>query len=78
VRLQDEIIEHPLGDFEVGDHAILHWADGYNVSRRSPDHLFGFLAHGFDIARILVYGDNRWLIHHDPFALCEYQGVRRT
>ena len=34
MHLLDELLEHLLGDGEVGDHAVLHRADGGDVARR--------------------------------------------
>ena len=41
VHHADELLEHLLGDGEVGDHAILHGADGFDsCGERGPsDHL---------------------------------------
>jgi hypothetical protein len=40
----DELLEHLLGDGEVGDHAVLHRADGLDVAGHLAQHLLGFLA----------------------------------
>ena len=68
VRLLDEVIQHLFGDFEVGDHAILHGLDGDDVARRAAQHLLGFFAHGLHFAGVLVDGDDGGLVHHDAFA----------
>src|SRR5438270_631577 len=68
VRLLNEVIQHALGDFEVGDHAILHRLDGDNIARRAPEHLLSLFADGFDLTRILVDGDNGRLIDDDAFS----------
>src|SRR5499425_2384139 len=39
VRLADEVAEHPLRRFEVGDDAIAHRLDRRNVAGRAPEHL---------------------------------------
>ena len=65
VRLLDEVVQHLLGDFEVGDHAVLHGLDGHDVARRAPQHLLGFLAHGFYFAGVLVDGHDGRLVDHD-------------
>jgi hypothetical protein len=54
VRLLDEVREHLLGDFEVGDDAVLHRLDGDDVAGRPAEHLLGFLADGFDAAVTLL------------------------
>ncbi|MGF6699104.1 hypothetical protein OKW38_003716 [Paraburkholderia sp. MM5496-R1] len=40
----DELLDHLLGDGEVGDHAIFHRADRLDVARHLAEHLLGFLA----------------------------------
>ncbi len=77
VRLLDEVVQHPLGDFEVGDHAVLHRLDGDDVARRAAQHLFGFFADRFHFAGVLVDGDDGRLVDHDAFALGVDQRVRR-
>ncbi len=68
VRLLDEVVQHLLRDFEVGDHAVLHRLDGHDVAGRAPQHLLGFLAHGFHFAGVLVDGHNGGLIDDDALA----------
>ena len=58
VRLANEVLEHLLRHFKVGDDAVLHRADGDDVAGRAPQHLFGFLAHRFDLVSDLVDGDD--------------------
>src|ERR1700750_2300143 len=41
VHLADEVLQHLLGDGEVGDHAVLHWTDRGDVARRAAEHLLG-------------------------------------
>jgi hypothetical protein len=48
VHHADELLEHLLGDGEVGDHAVLHRADGLDVARHLAQHGLGFVAHGLD------------------------------
>jgi hypothetical protein len=76
----DELLEHLLGDGEVGDHAVLHRADGLDVARHLAQHLLGFLADGLD--RLLAVGaafladrHHRRLIEHDALAAHVDQGV---
>ena len=47
MRLLNEVIQHLLGDFEVGDHTVLQRANGNDVSRRPPQHVFGFFPDSF-------------------------------
>jgi len=65
VRLLDEVVQHLLSNFEVGNHAVLHWLDGHDVAGRAAQHLLGFLAHGFHFAGVLVDSYNRRLVDND-------------
>ena len=58
LRLADEVRQHPLGRLEVGDHAVAHRADGGDVAGRAAQHLLGLVAHGFDLRRQRVDGDD--------------------
>ena len=75
VRLLDEVVEHLLGDFEVGDHAVLHGLDGHDVAGRAPQHLLGLLAHGFHLAGVLVDGHDGGLVDNNALAGRVDQGV---
>ncbi len=68
VRLLNEVVEHLFGDFEVGDHAVLHRLDGHNVAGRAAQHVLGLLAHGFHFAGVLVDGHNGGLVDHNALA----------
>jgi hypothetical protein len=50
----DELLEHLLGDGEVGDHAVLHRADRLDVARHLAQHLLGARADRGD--RLLAAG----------------------
>src|SRR5262245_50580661 len=75
VRLSDEMRQHFLGGFEVGDDAILHRLDGRDVARRSSEHLLGVGADRFDAAVDLVQGDDRRLADDNALAAGVYAGV---
>ena len=73
MHLLDELLEHLLGDGEVGDHAVLHRADDGDAARCLAKHFLGFLADGLD--RFFGVGaafeadrDDRWLIEDDAAA----------
>ena len=68
VRLLNEVVQHLLGDFEVGDDAVFHGLDGDDVTRRAAEHLFRFLADGFNFTGVLVNGDDGRLVDDDAFA----------
>ena len=71
VHLADEMLDHLLGDLEIGDHAVAHGADGGDVAGRAAKHLLGFLAdreHLF-LAADVGDGDHARLGEHDATAL---------
>ena len=75
VRLLNEVIQHALGHFEVGDDAVLHRPDGDDVAGRAAQHVLGFFADGLDFAGVLVDGHDGGLVDHDALAFGEDQGV---
>ena len=75
MRLLNEVIQHALGDLEVGDDAVLHRLDGDDVARRAAEHFLGFFADGLYLAGVFVNGDDGGLVDYDAFTLREYQGI---
>ena len=75
VRFLNEVGEHLLGDFEVGDDAVLHGLDGHDVAGRAAEHLLGFAADGLDFSGVLVDGDDGRLVDDDALALGKDQRV---
>ena len=76
----DELLEHLLGDGEVGDHAVLHRADRLDVAGHLAQHGLGFLAHGLDRllavrAAFVADRDHRRLVQHDALVAHVDQGV---
>ena len=69
MRLLNEVVEHALGHFEIGDDTILHGTDGHDVSGRAAQHLLGFLAHRQHFAVGLVDGHDGGFVHDDPLPL---------
>ena len=49
VHLADEVLDHLLGDFEVGDDAVAQRADGLDVAGRAAEHQLGLLADREDL-----------------------------
>ena len=45
MHLADEVLDHLLGDLEVGDDAVAHGADRLHVPGRAAQHLLGFDPH---------------------------------
>ena len=75
VRLADEMRQHLLGRFEVGNDAVLHRLDRPDVARRPAEHFLGFGAHRFDAAVHRVECDDRRLADDDAAAAREDAGV---
>ena len=44
MHLADEVLDHLLGDFEVGDDAVAHRADRFDVAGRAAQHHLGVVA----------------------------------
>ena len=78
VRLLNEVVQHLLGDLEIGDYAVFHRLDGHDVAGCAAQHFFGFLADRLDFASVLVDGDDRGLVDDDAFALRIYQRIGRA
>ena len=77
VNLADEVLDHLLGDFEVGDDAVAHGADGLHVAGRAAEHLLGLDADGVDdlAAADVAQGDHGGFVQHDALALHVDEGV---
>ena len=71
VHLADEVLDHLLGDFEVGDDAVAQRADGLDVAGRAAQHHLGLVADGQHLllALFLGDGDHRRLVEDDAAAL---------
>jgi hypothetical protein len=65
VRLANEIAEHLLGGFEVGNHAVAHRLDGGDVAGGTPEHLLGVVADRLDLIVRIVDGDDGRFAEHD-------------
>ena len=76
--LADEVGQHPFGDLEVGDDAVLQRPDGNDVGWRASQHVLGLSAHGFHRARGFVDGHDGGFIDHNSLALGVNQGVGRA
>ena len=64
------MLQHLFGDVEVGDHAVLHRANGGDVAWRAAQHLLGGKAHVLNHAlavgpAFLADGNHRRLIKDD-------------
>ena len=75
VRFLDEVVEHTLSDFEVGDNAVLHGADGNDRAGCAPQHLLRFLADRLYFGGVFVHRNDGGFVDDDTLALGEHQRV---
>ena len=71
----DEVLEHPLGDLEVGDDAVLQRPHGDDVRGRAADHPLRLGADRQDLLGLAVDGDDRGLVDDDAPALDHHERV---
>lgn len=71
VHLVDEIPEHGLSDFKVGDNAILDRPDGGDIAWSFTKHHLGLMANRENLAHPSILSDcnHRWFSQHYPLAL---------
>ena len=69
MHLLDKVLQHFLGDVEIGDNTIFHWPDGTNVTRRSAQHALSFGTYRSNTFRasstFLANSNNGGFIQHD-------------
>ncbi len=78
--LADEVLDHFLGDFEVGDDPVAHRTDGFHMARRPAQHLLGLDTdgvHHLAAADIAQRHDGRF-IEDDAASLHIDQRICRT
>src|SRR5206468_11174260 len=78
VQLVDEVVQHLLGDVEVGDHAILERPDRHDVAGRPSEHGLRVVAHGEHRVVGDVNGHDGRLVHHDALAADVHEGIGRA
>jgi hypothetical protein len=82
VHLLDEVLQHLLGDGEIGDHAVLQRPDGGDVARRAAEHVLRLGADGLDslaaARRLLANRDHGRLVQHDALAADVDQRIGRA
>ena len=68
MHLGDKVLEHFLGDLEVGDHPVFQRPYGGDIARGTAQHALGFGAHSLDRFLAVVHPNrnHRGLIQHDP------------
>jgi hypothetical protein len=76
----DKLLEHLLGDREIGNHPVFHGANGLNIARNLAQHGLGFLANGLNglfalWATLVADGHHRRLIEHDALVAYVNQGI---
>ena len=79
----DELLEHLLGDCEVGNHAVFHGANGFNVARHFAQHGLGLMTDGLQDffalgAAFVANGHHRGLVQNDAFVANKNEGVGCT
>ncbi len=65
LRLLDEVAEHLLGHFEVGNHAIFQRSYNSDMGGRAAQHLLRFLAERLHFAGTVIESNSRGLVDHD-------------
>jgi hypothetical protein len=80
VNLGDEVLDHRLGDFEIGDDAVAQRADRLDVAGGAAQHHLGFLAdrQNLTLAALGGEGHDRRLVQHDAPTLDVDQRVGRA
>ena len=83
VSLVDEMLEHLLGDSEVGDDTVLERPDGHDVAGCAPEHALRGFAHGGDVLGttwppFLANRDHRWLVENDALSAHVDESIGRT
>ena len=79
VRLPYKVLQHLLGDREVGDNAVFQGADRGDVAWRAAQHVLGFGAHSFDdpaaTAGIFANRYHRRFVEDDAVAARVDEGI---
>jgi hypothetical protein len=73
---RQEIAQHFFRHVEVGNDAVLHGTNGNHSFGCAAEHALGLEAHAFDLLRLAIQRDDRWLVKHDALALNVDQRVR--
>jgi len=77
VNLGDEVLDHRLGDFEIGDDAIAQRADCLDVAGGTAQHHLGLLAdsQNLTLAALGGEGHDRGFVQDDAPPLDVNEGV---
>jgi hypothetical protein len=78
VRFADQMGQHSLGNFEVGDDTVFERTDGDDVAGRAAEHAFGLIADGENLVRAGLHGDHGGFAQHNALIAHIDQGVGRS
>jgi hypothetical protein len=80
VDLLNEVLDHLLGDVNVGNHPVAERTDNLDVPRRLAHHELGVIAHGLDALHAVdrLDRDHRRFIEDDTATPYVNDCVRRT
>src|SRR5450830_1077325 len=75
-----EVFEHLLGDGEVSNHAVFHWANRHNIGGSTSQHAFSFRTYSEQCffacrATLKANSDYGWLVKNDAAATRVNQGI---
>ena len=70
MNLADEMFDHFLRHFEIGDHPIAHRADSLDIPWRAPEHHLGIVPDSADLllSPFCKGRNDRWLVQDDATA----------
>ena len=77
MNLSDEMFNHFLCDFEIGDYTVTQRPDGLDVTGSAAEHQLGFFPHGkhllsaFDVSN----RHHRRFVEHDASSLHVDKGI---
>ena len=80
MHLADEMLDHFLRRLEVGNHAVAHGPDSFDMFRRAAQHLLGLVANRVHLALAAFMrnrDDGRFIKNNAP-ARHIYQRIGRT
>ena len=78
VHFRDEMAQHRLGHFEIGDDAVLERSHGNDVGRRAAEHAFRLVADGQHLGSAGLHRYNGRFAQNDTLILDVNEGVGGT
>src|SRR5207249_11287262 len=78
VYFGNEMSQHRLRHFEVGNHAILQWAHRDDIRRRPAEHSPRLVTDRQHFVRAGLHCYDRWLAQYNPLIFYVNKGVRRA